>query len=207
MSSPSKWVVNGRAVPAARGRGFRLTGGDEPSVSRLGGNRPRFPAARCRRRRRPRAPGRGGPSPTSSPRPPNGPARPGPGCTGRHRRRVRVPRNRAIARRSRGMQSMPGTQHDLGVSGAFDPSRTSTLASPTCAASPTSSGPCSHWPPTTPGPAPCGATTASRHAHRRGPTWPRRSRPRRTRLPAHRTVHLVPDRHEGQHLKPQPLPP
>ena len=80
MSSPPKWVVNGRAVPAARGRGFRLTGGDEPSVSRLGGNRPRVPAARCRRRRRPRAPGRGGPSPTSSPRPPNGPARPGPGA-------------------------------------------------------------------------------------------------------------------------------
>ncbi len=206
MSSPPKWVVNGRAVPAARGRGFRLTGGDEPSVSRLGGNRPRVPAARCRRRRRPRARTR---RPfadlvaTAAERP--GPARTW--CTGRHRRRVRVPRNRAIARRSRGMQLMPGTQHDLGVSGAFDPSRTSTLASPTCAASPTSSGPCSHWPPTTPGPAPCGATTASRHAHRRGPTWPRRSRPRRTRLPAHRTVHLVPDRHEGQHLKPQPLPP
>ena len=69
------------------------------------------------------------------------------------------------------MQLMPGTQRDLGVSDAFDPpGRMSTPASPTCDVSPTSSGPCSRWPPTTPGPAPCGATTASRHTRRRAPT-------------------------------------
>ena len=49
------------------------------------------------------------------------------------------------------MQLMPGTQRDLGVADALDPGRTSSGVAH-LRASPTTSGPLSCWPPTTPGP-------------------------------------------------------
>ena len=151
---------------------------------------PRAPAARRRCHRRHRAPGRRparGRSPASSPRPPE---RHGVDPNLVHAVIAVESGYRATAQSPAGaqglMQLMPGTQRDLGVSDAFDPVRTSTPASPTCAASPTSSGPCSRWPPTTPRPAPCGATTASRHTRRRAPTCRPSSTAVDQQLPMHR---------------------
>ena len=128
---------------------------------------PRTPAARRRRHWLARATGRGQQAAVRRHRRfrrPPARRRPRPGAR-RHRRRVRVPRNRAIARGGPGPDAVDAGQRSATSASPTPstPGRMSTPASPTCDVSPTSSGPCSRWPPTTPGPAPCGATTASRH--------------------------------------------